>query len=52
MDAMRHETIDVVADGEIVWSWRPDAGAKVLERASRASGVMVAKEPGHQGDHV
>jgi len=35
---------------KVVWSWRPDAGAKVLERATRASGVMVAKEPGHQGE--
>jgi hypothetical protein len=29
MDATRHETSDVIADGEIVWSWRPDAGVKV-----------------------
>jgi hypothetical protein len=29
MDAIRHETSDRVADGEIAWSWRPDAGAKV-----------------------
>jgi hypothetical protein len=28
MDAACHETNDVIADGEIVWSWRPDAGAK------------------------
>jgi hypothetical protein len=35
------------ADGEAVWSWRPDAGAKFccLGRA------MVAKKPGHQGEH-
>jgi hypothetical protein len=44
-------TNDADADGEVVWFWRPDAGAKVLERATRASGVMVAKEPGHQGEH-
>ncbi len=24
-------TNDVAADGEVVWSWRPDAGAKVAE---------------------
>jgi hypothetical protein len=29
MDATRHETNDVVADGEVVWFWRSDAGAKV-----------------------
>ena len=31
MDAMRHETNDVIADGEIVWFWRPDAGAKFAQ---------------------
>jgi hypothetical protein len=24
----KRRTSDVVADGEVVWSWRPDAGAK------------------------
>ena len=52
MDAMCHETSDAVADGEIVWSWRPDAGAKFLRRAMRASGMTVANKPGHRGDHV
>jgi hypothetical protein len=28
MDAAHRWTVDVAADGEIVWSWRPDAGAK------------------------
>jgi hypothetical protein len=27
MDAMSHETNDDIADGEVVWSWRPKAGA-------------------------
>jgi hypothetical protein len=27
MDAMSHETTETIADGEIVWSRRPDAGA-------------------------
>jgi hypothetical protein len=31
MDAIRHETSDMVADGEIAWSWRPDAGAKFVD---------------------
>ena len=38
------------ADGQAVWSWRPDAGAKVLERAMRALGVTGAKEPGPRGE--
>ena len=25
------KTNDVAADGEVVWFWRPDAGAKVAE---------------------
>ena len=35
------------ADGEAVWSWRPDAGVK-----SRGSihAAMVARKPGHQGE--
>ena len=41
-------TNDVAADGEVVWSWRPDAGAKLAEAIPR---VTVAKEPGHRGDH-
>ena len=41
-------TNDVAADGEVVWSWRPDAGAKFVEASPR---MTVAKEPGHRGDH-
>jgi hypothetical protein len=52
MDAAHHETSDVIADGEIVWSWRSDAGAKFLERATRALGATVATKHGHRGDHV
>jgi hypothetical protein len=29
MDATARETSAVVADGEIVWSWPPDAEAKL-----------------------
>ena len=39
------------ADGEVVWSWRPDAGAKFSQGTIPAK-VTVAKEPGHRGDHV
>ena len=42
MDAMCHETSDAVADGEIVWSWRPDAGVKFAQETAR---MTVAKEP-------
>jgi hypothetical protein len=38
------------ADSEIVWFWCPDAGAKFSRR--QFAKVTVAKEPGHQGDHV
>ncbi|MGZ5875369.1 MAG: hypothetical protein ACXWKP_25050, partial [Bradyrhizobium sp.] len=36
------------ADGEVVWSWRPDAGVKSAEAAPQAT---VANKPGHRGDH-
>ncbi len=44
-------TSDVAADGEVVWSWRPDAGAK-LAMMLRITLTTVAKKPGHRGDHV
>ena len=28
MDAICHETNDNIADGEVVWSWRPKVGVK------------------------
>jgi hypothetical protein len=45
---VRDERTD--ANDEVAWSWRPDAGAKFLERATRALGATVAKEPGHRGE--
>jgi hypothetical protein len=39
-----------LADGEVVWSWRPDAGAKLAKTLLASLRVMVAKEPGHQGE--
>ena len=33
------------AYGEVVWSWRRDAGAKFF------SGMTVAKKPAHRGEH-
>src|SRR5262244_4518413 len=34
---MYRATSDADADGEVVWSWRPDAGAKRVEEFSRAT---------------
>ena len=41
-------TNDADADGEVVWSWRSDAGAKVAGAIPRTT---VAKEPGHREEH-
>jgi hypothetical protein len=35
------------ADGEVVWSRRPDAGVKLARNISRAT---VARKPGHRGE--
>jgi hypothetical protein len=58
--AARKDEQRFLADGEIVWSWRPDAGAKFrLRRAEpnrptmRGDGeATVANKPGHRGEHV
>jgi hypothetical protein len=39
-----------VAYGEVVWSWRPDAGVKFV-RSKSFSGMTVARKPGHRGEH-
>jgi hypothetical protein len=49
--SMGMRTNDHLADGQAVWSWRPDAGAKFVRRAMRALRMTVAKEPGHRGEH-
>jgi hypothetical protein len=51
MDAACHETNEMIADGEVVWSWRPDAGVKraMMLRITR---MTVITKPGHRGDHV
>jgi hypothetical protein len=48
MDAAHHETSDVVADGEVVWSWRSDAGAKLAKTLMRLAddGGNQAWSPG------
>jgi len=35
------------ADGEVVWSWHPDAGVKPVE--AMISQAMVATKPGSPG---
>jgi hypothetical protein len=45
-------TSDALTDGEVVWSWRRDAGAKFADGASRITRMTVAKQPVHRGDHV
>ena len=51
MDATARETSATEAYGEVVWSWRPDAGVKFL-RGYRFSGATVTKKPGHRGEPV
>jgi len=41
-------TNDAKADGEGVWSWRPDAGAKLCGMIHKATG---ARKPGPRGEH-
>jgi hypothetical protein len=51
MDAMSQETNETIADGEVVWSWRPKAG---VTRAMmlRITQATVTTKSGHRGDHV
>jgi hypothetical protein len=35
----------LVADGEIVWFWRPDAGAKVVKTLSASHGRRWQESP-------
>ena len=44
-------TNDAATYGEVVWFWRSDAGAKFLERATRALGATVATRHGHREEH-
>jgi hypothetical protein len=37
----------VVADGEVVWSWRPDAGAKLVR-----SKLLLRGDGGYQARHT
>jgi predicted Fe-S protein YdhL (DUF1289 family) len=51
MDATSRQTIVEVTYGEVVWFWRPDAGAKFPERATRALGMTGARKPGPREEH-
>jgi len=47
MDARHRETNDGVADGEVVWSWPPDAEAKLAGVTNAAGdGSKKARFPG------
>jgi hypothetical protein len=46
MDASTSTTIEADADGEIAWSWRPDAGVKFAMTKSQAT---EANKPGTPG---
>jgi hypothetical protein len=48
VDADAPITNGTEADGEVVWSWRPDAGVKPVELSPPAT---VANKPGHRGEH-
>jgi len=45
MDAAAHKTNELAAYGKVVWFWRPDAGAKVVEQLT-SDGDKKARSPG------
>ena len=48
----RHQlTSDADADGEVVWSWLPDAGAKLVRSKLLLRGDGGYQSPAHRGDH-
>jgi hypothetical protein len=47
MDAGLRKTSAALADGEIVWSWRPDAGAP---RNALTQSAAVTTKPGLTGE--
>jgi hypothetical protein len=49
MDATSRRTIVEVTYGEVVWSWRPDAGAK-FAMMLRITQMTGAKKPGPRGE--
>jgi hypothetical protein len=47
MDAMSRETNETIVYGEVVWSWRPDAGAP---RIALTHCAAVTTKPGLTGE--
>ena len=52
MDADVPRTNGMEADGEIVWSWRPEALAPSPSEAESFAGATVANEKVHRGERV
>jgi hypothetical protein len=46
VDAKVLSTNGINADGEVVWSWRPDAGVKLRGKCPRDDGGKRARSPG------
>ena len=46
MDALARETSEADADGQVVWSWCPDAGTKLRSDELRDDGGNQARFPG------
>jgi len=47
----RRETIAAFADGEVVWSWLPDAGVKLLDMIEKRGWQESPVRPGeHEGN--
>ena len=47
--ALAQDVRKAVADGEVVWSWRPDAGVKLCGSIRTAT---VARKPVHRGERA
>jgi len=45
MDAACHQTNDMIADGEVVRSWRPDAGVKSAKTRTASCGWRWQESP-------
>jgi hypothetical protein len=51
VDAMAHKTNAPLADGEVVWFWRPDADAKLATMLSLSEPMTEATKPGLREEH-
>jgi hypothetical protein len=48
VDAKALQTKALIADGEVVWFWRLDAGVKLVEEIPQAT---VTNKPDHREEH-